>query len=395
MKSHYRKVLESHCDELCKGMDPVAVMDGLRKRGVFKKYDWEEVENVVTTQNKNLMILEKVGEGDFNTLSEFLRVLTSIGKSHHHLAKLIQPVQHCIAWFTPSPAHAAEVVHTLQEYASAKFSKMERSGEGKSLVTRRARIFPKDYTDDPKTPEEEVSLSHGTEVCLVFPASSHSVADVSHAMESWFAGEGLVGGADLVLMSTGGGGDGRGVVIATQVCGEGERMAAGIPEVELRSLETHLAHLLVEGKGVGDWVDKECTGVRPAVEFHVLSQHSEEEENNADSVPLTGESCATLALKFYGLCKENYPNKRSVFCQPNTPTGAGDGLLGVESTTGGAESTATGGVESTATGGVESTATGGAESAATGGAAICVTSCCVLMEICRHYCYTPPTEHVQ
>ena len=362
MKSHYKRVLQLHYSTLCEGMDPDAVMNGLKRRGVFTKYDVEEVEAKVTTRNKNQLILDKMEERDFNALSEFLCVLASIGKSHLDLATLIQPVQHRIAWFTPSPAHAAEVVHTLQKYAGAKFSKMERSGEGKSLVTRRARIFPKDYTDDPKTPEDEVGMSHGTEVCLVFPASSHSVADILHAMETWFAGEGLVNSANLVLMSTSDGdsaseGDGKGTVIATQVCGEGDRVAAGISEEELKSLETHLTHLLVEGRGVGEWVDKECIGGRPAVEFCVLSQHSEEEENNADSIPLTGESHATLGLQFYRLCEDNYPDKHSVFCQTNSP---GEDLR--------------------------------AESTTTGGAAIRMTSCCVLMEICRHYCYTPPTQ---
>lgn len=349
MRAEYKDLLEANLVRLCEVVNPAQVLSRLLKSGIFKQYDVERVNHEVTSQEKTSLIIETLMDRSFEALSEFLCILASIDSSHYDLGREIQPVKHCVAWFTPSPAHAAAVVYALEEYAGAKFSKMARCGESKSLIVRRARVFPREFGKDedpdntimpndldedslPLDTQEIIKSSHQTEVCLVFPTVN---SDVSSVLESWFE-EDLVGDADLILMSgecTGRRGRRR-AVIATEVCGGvagGERVCAGMGTEDMKSLEGHLSQVLKKRKE--QWVERECgvtdSGPRPEVGFVRLSQQPSEASDLTDE----GADCAlctanSLAFKFYQLCQRKHPIQPSLFCQ-GIPH---DGTAGTEST---------------------------------------------------------------
>ena len=364
MKQEYENLMNRHLEALCSRMNMAAVLSRLVKSGMFTQDDLERVEHETTMQDKNTLIVDILAtERDFDALSEFLRVLASIDHTHYDLATELQPVRHRIAWFAPSPTHAAAVVHALEKYAGARFSKMSREGERKSLVVRRARVFPKEF--DPKEQkdvldvQEVVKSSHQTEVCLAFPATQ---TDVSGTLRSWF-GEGLAAGADLVLMSSvcgdmvGGRGE-RAVVVTEAQSGRGERVCAGIDGEGMESLKTQLSRSLAAGEGE-EWMAKECGASdsgKPRVEFRVLSQHLPAEEEAAPKLALTGSCCSikdTLPFLFYSLSQQHCPGQCSLLCVGIPPSVSGE--VGSESTA-------------------------------------AVACSCFLMEICRHF--FPPLDPI-
>lgn len=334
MKGEYRDLLEGKMALLCERMDPAKVLSRLKKSGVFQKYDVERVDHQTTTQDKVTLILEIMMERSFEDLSQFLCILASID---YDLAILVQPVNYHIAWFVPSPAHAAAVVYVLEKYAGAKFTKITRCGE--MLAVRRARVFPREFEkdeepDDPVLPDEDslpvdaeeaVALSHQTEVCLVFPTAN---TDVSVALETWFGGDSVTD-AQLVLMGGIGAGTparGRKGVIVTEVCTGGERVCAGVKD--LKPLDSHLSSVLEDGRE--EWIKKECGSAecKPQVEFVTIPEQPSPEENGegsdqrggSDHVPSTAKS---LAFNFYQLCQLKCPTQPSLLCQGILPPDPG------------------------------------------------------------------------
>lgn len=369
MKPEYKiYVVERNLDCLCRDMNPISVLSRLMKSKIFKQYDSERVNHEVTTQEKTMLIMETLMEMDFSVLSKFLSILASIDSTHYDLARTIQPVENHIAWFTPSPAHAAAVVYTLEKYAGAKFSKMARCGEGKSLVVRRGRVFPREFEENRERvfgdlpvvdTEKMVMQSHRNEVSLVFPTAG---SDVPSALENWF-GAGLVGNAKLILMSGVSRWEGAGrrmAVIATGVSGSvagGERACAGVSDDEVKSLERHLSHTITED--TEDWVEEEgssCDGGKPEVGFVDLPQQPPNGESEGD--PVHGDSEHVMstadcpAFKFYDLCKRKCPDQRSLLCQGVIPDPAHCRTIA------GSESTAA------------------------------IACSCVLMEVCKFYLQT-------
>lgn len=384
MQQGYRKLLDDNLVHFCESMNPTKVVSRLVTRGILKKYDAETINHEVTTQNKNAKIIDTLQNRDFNSLSEFLRTLTSIDHNHSELAEKLQPVQHRITWFAPSPTQAAAVVYVLETYADAKFSRMERTGERKSLVVRRARIFPKEFTKEdyeshtglPIDVDEVVRLSHKIEVCLVFPAS-HTASDTLFALESCFAGEELVSCADMLLMSgayESHVGERRRAMIATEVCGmdKGESVCAGMMEDELHSLKTTLLQTLTKiSDEKGGWIRKEghYADDKPELVFRRQQQlstvNSDTTTPNLDiAEDATGATVFTSdpqAFRFYSLCEDKCPGKQSLMCY---------GVFCHE------DSDKMGAVSPGAT--LEGCVVGpGAESTAA------VTSSCILMEVCR------------
>ena len=347
MKVEYRDLLEGYLECLCKRMDPEKVLSRLKKSGVFQKYDEERVNHKITTQDKVSLIMEILMERSFEDLSKFLCILASIDSDHCDLALMVQPVNYRVAWFVPSPAHAAAVVYVLEKYAGAKFTKITRCGE--MLAMRRARVFPREFgkdeePDDQVMPDEDslpvdveaiVTSSHQTEVCLFFPTAN---SDVLVALETWF-GEGLVTGSQLLLMSDIGGGPGAGRgrkgVIVTEVCTDGERVHAGVED--LKSLEDHLSRVLMEGGHEWmkeEWMKEECgSKCEPQVGFAKLPSEEGTDGDGSDQgagpVPSAADS---LAFKFYQLCQLKCPTQPSLLCQGIPPLlPAGEVTLGTKS----------------------------------------------------------------
>lgn len=314
--------------DFCKNMHPDKVVSRLAKAGVFRRYELETIDSKTTTQAKVTQVIEFLQNRDFDGLSEFLRILASVDQAHYQLAQQLQPVRHRVAWFAPSPAHAAAVVYALERYAGAKFSSMVRGGEDKSLVMRRARIFPREFAADrqPKTEvpvdvQHEVTWSHKTEVCLAFPAS-HLPCDVLPALEKFFAEGGVVTDADMVVTSVVVETESdsceeeeeRSVIVATEVCDEasGEKACAGVEEARLSFLRS------LSGKGTGDWIEKERTKLE--IDFKPLLCQSQ--DSKAPITPITGTATTSPCIstsspvpyRFYQLCQEKFPEKSSLLC---------------------------------------------------------------------------------
>lgn len=358
MKGEYRRLLDANMAALCEGMDHAKVVSRLAKSGLFGKFELEKISHKDTTQDKNMQVVEYLQDRDFGGLSEFLRTLASIDHAHYKLAEKLQPVEHRIAWFAPSPAHAASVVYALEEYAGAKFSRMERGGANKSLVIRRARIFPREFdreqqprTEVPLDSEKMVTFSHKTEVCLIFPAS-HVPSDILPALESFFAADELISNVDMFLTGvTDVVGRGR-VVLATEVCNVvgGERVSAGVKEDKLKSLETCLKSL---EQGTEEWIKKEQDGValKLDVSFNTLCQLTKGSEETLDAATSVIFISDPMAYRFYELCQARCPEKGSLLCH-SALCQEEEGELAVVGL------------------GVETRAA--------------VTSSCVLMEVCRH-----------
>lgn len=341
MKDEYRLyVLELHSEVLCKGMDPARVVSRLVKYGVFKQIDVELVDHEVSVQEKNLKIIDTLLERDFQGLSQFLRALMSIDHAHCQLAETLQPVQHRIVWFAPSPTHAASVVYTLERHAGAKFSGMERAGPDKSLVLRRARVFTEEYdredfdpTSEQEREEEEeegqvpvdvgevVRWSHRTEVCLFFPASSCAPLP---ALKGLFAArEGLMASANLLLMGMtqeegGRKREGTRVQIAMEVSSAGERSGAGLLAGDkLEALKDSLSRSLkVPSQEVGVWLEEErdSTDGKVELDFCTLTNTDMDTstENGSSSIAFTDDP---LVQEFSSLCREKCPGKANLLCR--------------------------------------------------------------------------------
>lgn len=338
MIEFYKQLLDTHMNSL-KVMDPSRVLNLLLLRSkFFGKYERELVEHEVTTQDKNQKILDLLSNADFDTLSEFICILSSIDHTHLDLALTVQPVRYRVLWFCPSSAQAAAVVYVLEKYARAKFSRMQRAGRDDCLVVRRGRPFPIEYKEgELKKKVESVDVlkkllpyCHPVEVCLVFPASNDS-AVVADALETSFEEEPSQK-VDLFLLGNvyvgGMGGKGR-VVMATQVCGGGEGedsdILSGITDEDMSSLERALGDLAPQDLS---WLNDEepTTMDKPQVIFSPVASttaHSDSASSAAaaaDDVPTLEPCedvmvCDPLAFKFYSLCQDKYPGKQSLVCE--------------------------------------------------------------------------------
>ena len=356
---------------LC-AMDPGKVMKGLASCDppLFKRDHLEEIRHNKTTDQKNMKLVETLMYRDFKGLSEFLRTLTSIDHAHYKLSLELQPLKHRIGWFAPSPAHAAAVVYVLEEYADAKFSRMERGGgDNKSLVIRRARIFPDEFTPEEKERSEvpidameRVKWSHTTEVCLVFPASN---IDSMTALEKFLEDKKLTSELDLILTSVvevkGQGSREKGgeAVLAEEVLCDTGRVSSGVEKAKkLESLKTYLNTFSPHGPE--HWLEreKEIIGTKPDISFNTLEQCSSEisDSNSTDDASANTSSTILvrdpIAYRFYELCGAKCPGKASLLCY-SAVRREEEGALATVSLR--------------------------AESRAA------VTSSCVLMEVCRHF----------
>ena len=373
MDKCYGDLLEGNLSELCDKMVPSQVTSRLVKQGVFKDYDVQMLDSIVTKRHKNEYIINSISERGFSALTKFLCALSSIDHAHSALAERIQPVRNRITWFSAMPAHAAAVVYALEKYAGAKFSGMKRVGRNKVLVGRRARIFPKEY-DEKNTPAldlpERAKHAHKTEVCLLFPATPTPADAAESALESWFA-EGLGLDADTVVM--GGAYEGEAVgergraVVATR-CSYGEEEArGGLTEVEFESLEAALSESLSNLDERPPWLEEFANAV-PEVKFcKMCCQSPTGDETRSTETASRGEVMVTdsLPFLFYKLCRQHCPGKRSLLCQGGYATAC-------------ATSDGERDLSPAQPLDPESTAA--------------LRSSCVLLEICKHYYYPENTD---
>ena len=323
MLKQYKELLYKMIVDLCHKMNTVKVTSELLKYRKFDRTDLERVMEQPTTMLKNEVLVTILLERDFDTFSEFLRSLSSIDQVHLALAEAIQPVRFRILWFSISPVHAAAVVHTLEKYAKATFSKMQRIGEDKSLILRRGRVFKREYseTELDMDVQELEKYSHEVEVCLVFPTFS---SDPIASLETCFK-ECLISHLNLLVM----GGvceenrqGGHCFVISQSTNREG---------VCVKPIGYDLTVSPIRGANIDQAVDKLCD------HFGRLQTKSCPMQDLSDN-GVAGKSVSNLSLAFdpttfdfYSICQRYFPETRSFVCLGNMASvGVGKLVQGVE-----------------------------------------------------------------
>ena len=190
LHTHHRKRLDRSLQDLCGKMKPEKVGTEMLKGQCFSFSDWEVVTGQSTADQKNEKLVDIIQGKELDGLTNFIRSLTSIDDDHRALAEKVLPVRYRVLWLSTSPAHAACVVHALEENGNAAFSKMERIGEDKMLIVRRARVFRKEYSNSELKEAGDIRSKgmvencHDCEVCLVFPATYRQ--DLAITLEAVF-----------------------------------------------------------------------------------------------------------------------------------------------------------------------------------------------------------------
>lgn len=316
MLSKYQKLLDGVLTDLCEKMDTVKVTSELLKDPYFDKTDLETVMHPPTTRDKNSTLVDVLQGKDFDILSEFLRSLSSIDKTHLALAEAIQPVRFRILWFSINPAHAAAVVHTLKEYARASFSRMQRIGKDSSLILRRSRVFKKEYSKEElvKDTQESERYSHEVEVCLVFPSSQN---DPIASLETCFK-EKLISQPDVLVMGgvcEVGGESGLSLVVSKATNAKG---------VCVKPTGYNLA--FSDFSQIRDARSSCIDQKRDRLCDHLESLHVESYSMQALECSSSESSPAfdPDTFKFYSLCQDYFPESRSLVCKGSMPSLASD-----------------------------------------------------------------------
>lgn len=317
----YRELLDNQIEDLCEKMNPEKVVSELLKYRLFDKSDMEKVMAPSTTRDRNVQLVNILEGMEFDTLSEFLRSLSSIDQTHLALAEAIQPVRYRVLWLSMSPVHAAAVVHTLETYANASFTKLQRIGADRSLILRRTRVFKREYSREELAKinidaQELVKYSHEVEVCLVFPSVGK---DPIVCLETFFK-QSLISKLDLVVMGG--------------VC----EMGGGCGRSFIVSQVTDLKEVCVKPTSY-DLTSSDFSKIRDASKEDSLSDHASlqiescpMQAKSVDDLCLTSspaaDRCSTsdpsmmfdlVTFQFYSLCHLYLPETRSLVCKSNVP----------------------------------------------------------------------------
>ena len=120
-----REWLEVHEEAIIEQLDPARALPLLRHEcpnGLDSRDEDDILLKHVTPRERTEALLAVLHERTPEAREALRRVIFRL---HPHLARVIQPVRYQVLWLTPSPQHAAVVVHVLETYAESKFSPVE------------------------------------------------------------------------------------------------------------------------------------------------------------------------------------------------------------------------------------------------------------------------------
>lgn len=122
--------LENYTDYIVKCLNPVKVVRGLRKMcpDGFDARDKDEILlKYHTPRERSEALLELLLKRTPEAREAFRQIIMTV---HPHLGTIIQPVQFCVLWLSPSAVHAAMVVYVLERFAKTEFFSVEEGGPG-------------------------------------------------------------------------------------------------------------------------------------------------------------------------------------------------------------------------------------------------------------------------
>ena len=315
-------------EDLGDKMDPEKVVNELWGCELLHKSDKEGVMCLDKTFQKNQKLVDIIQSRNFKTFSKFLHILCSIDEKHLALAEELQPVRFRILWFSFNQLQAAAVVHTLERYAGAAFTRMQRIGEGGSLILRRGRVFIKEHSKEElkRDPHKRLErYSHDVEVSLVFPSFwSDPISSLESCLKQQLFSQQL----DMLVMGgvcEGSGEDGQGVVItkATQLKGVVEVCAK---PMGIDLISSDFSHIVdVESSWINNSLCNRLGNLQ-ITPCPMDSRSGKEAQFSSDQQDASMCGCSEAnvvfdptVFNFYGLCREYFPKARSVVCLGSLP----------------------------------------------------------------------------